>query len=130
MWETMRNAVEYPKQREQRKSFVEHTSVKAVMAAGMSAVRVLTPFRLSALHGVYGQNILVALSMMSLLVQVEERNRFLEEELNMAQAVEQSLSDRVSILETHSCDTDFHFRYVCASILTIFFSSDNLDFLN
>lgn len=56
--------------------------MKAVMAAGMSA------------------NLLTALCVMTLLVQVEERNGTLEDELSQARVVEQSLCDRISTLQT------------------------------
>lgn len=81
MWEAIRSSVESQAGREQRKSFVENNSVETVTSAGMSS------------------NMLIALSVMGLLVQFEDKKCSLEDESSTAQAVERSLRDRVSALE-------------------------------
>lgn len=62
------------------------------------------------------QQIMTALSVMGLLVQVEERNRSLEDELNMAQATKESLCDCISTLETQHWDAGDHARYAHSSL--------------
>lgn len=90
MWGAIHSAAESPRDHEQRKSLIEHNPPESMMAAGMSARTMAT------------------VSVMSLLVEVEERNRSLEDELNMAQATKQSLYDSVSALETQIHDADDH----------------------
>lgn len=90
MWEEIQNAVQSPEGHEQRKQLLVGGSTEGVIAAGVSA------------------QIMTALSVMGLLVQVEERNRSLEDELNMAQATKESLCDCISTLETQHWDAGDH----------------------
>lgn len=50
--------------------------------------------------------VVTTLSVMSLLVEVEERNRSLQDELDMAHATKQSLCDSISALETQIHEAD------------------------
>lgn len=58
------------------------------------------------------QNICAALSIMRILVQVEEKSSSLEEKLNTALAVEESLRDRISFLEAQLRDIGARSGYV------------------
>ncbi|KAG8697766.1 hypothetical protein FRC08_006336 [Ceratobasidium sp. 394] len=81
MWQAIKSAVETPNEYEQRKSLVTHNSSDSVREAGMSA------------------NLIVALEVLRMLVKTEQRNHSLKDKVDTARAVEESLCDRISILE-------------------------------
>ncbi|KAG9091336.1 hypothetical protein FS749_016622 [Ceratobasidium sp. UAMH 11750] len=82
IWQAIQNSVEAPDQYEQRKSLVIHNPPESVREAGMSG------------------NLLTALDTLQMTVTTEERNRELMDEADIARAVEESLRDRISVLET------------------------------
>ncbi|KAB5588800.1 Zinc finger, C3HC4 type (RING finger) protein [Ceratobasidium theobromae] len=86
MWQAIHSAVESPNESDQRKSLVQNNSEANMTAENMS------------------KNICAALSIMRILVQVEEKSSSLEEKLNTALAVEESLRDRISFLEAQLRD--------------------------
>ncbi|KAG9085005.1 hypothetical protein FS749_004762 [Ceratobasidium sp. UAMH 11750] len=82
IWQAIQSSVEAPDQYEQRKSLVIHNPPESVREAGMSG------------------NLLTALDTLQMTVTTEERNRELMDEVDIARAVEESLRDRISVLET------------------------------
>lgn len=118
MWDAIQRAVDSPEEHEQRRSLVESNSPKADASPAMSTVCTPSPCVFRTHHIIYGQSLLIALSVMNLLVQVEEKNRALEDELSTAQAVEQSLCDRISTLEDQACETNPQPGYVHSSLQT------------
>ncbi|KAG8730973.1 hypothetical protein FRC10_002150 [Ceratobasidium sp. 414] len=85
MWQAIKSAVETPDEYEQRKSLVTHNSSESVREAGMSAME--------------KKNLLVALEVLQMLVKTEQRNHTLNDRVDTARAVEESLCDRISMLE-------------------------------
>ncbi|KAG9090668.1 hypothetical protein FRC06_000939 [Ceratobasidium sp. 370] len=85
MWQAIKSAVETQNEYEQRKSLVTHNSSESVREAGMSATG--------------EKNLLVALEVLQMLVKTEQRNETLKDKVDTARAVEESLCDRISILE-------------------------------
>ncbi|KAF8601652.1 hypothetical protein BDV93DRAFT_585099 [Ceratobasidium sp. AG-I] len=83
MWQTIESAVESLDEHEQRRSLIRDNSKEAVRETGFS------------------RNLLVALDVMRLLVQVESTNR----SLGAARAVEESLRDRISFYEAQVSGT-------------------------
>ncbi|KAF8752606.1 hypothetical protein RHS01_07503 [Rhizoctonia solani] len=82
MWQALQSAIESPDDSKQRKSITQNNPESALLAAGMP------------------KNILTALNMMRLLVEAEEKNGSLKDKLNTSWAVEESLRDQISRLET------------------------------
>ncbi|GAB1526657.1 hypothetical protein RhiTH_009829 [Rhizoctonia solani] len=82
MWQALQSAIESPDDSKQRKSITQNNPESALLAAGMP------------------KNILTALNMMRLLVEAEEKNSSLKDKLNTSWAVEESLRDQISRLET------------------------------
>ncbi|QRW12438.1 Zinc finger, C3HC4 type (RING finger) protein [Ceratobasidium sp. AG-Ba] len=81
MWQAIQSAVETSKEYEQRKTLVRHNSPESVRQAGMSP------------------HLLIALDVLQMLVKVEQKNDTLKEKVDTARAVEESLCDRISMLE-------------------------------
>ncbi|CAE6461536.1 unnamed protein product [Rhizoctonia solani] len=105
MWQAMQSAIESPNDSKQRKSIAQNNPESALLAAGMP------------------KNILTALNMMRLLVEVEENNGTLKDKLNTSWAVEESLRDQISRLETKlslpqesNCTSSEHFKLLLADV--------------
>ncbi|CAE6468480.1 unnamed protein product [Rhizoctonia solani] len=105
MWQAIQSAIESPEDLKQRKSVVHNNPHDALLASGMS------------------KNVLTALAIMGLLVQVEEKNGSLKDKLNTAWAVEESLRDHISHLEaklsmagTNTCPSSEHFKLLLADV--------------
>ncbi|KAG9118632.1 hypothetical protein FRC07_006753 [Ceratobasidium sp. 392] len=81
MWQAIQSSVETPEDHEQRKTLVKHNSPQSVRETGMSA------------------NLLIALDVLQMLVKIEQRSHSLKEKVDTARAVEESLCDRISMLE-------------------------------
>ncbi|KAG8678337.1 hypothetical protein FRC08_017859 [Ceratobasidium sp. 394] len=103
IWQAIQNSVEAPDQYEQRKSLVIHNPPESVREAGMSGVcphLCHITLRMSLKCSEKIQNLLTALDTLQMTVTTEERNRELMDEADIARAVEESLRDRISVLET------------------------------
>ncbi|KAJ1300012.1 hypothetical protein OPQ81_011846 [Rhizoctonia solani] len=105
MWQAIQSAIESPQDLKQRKSVVQNNPQDALLAAGMP------------------KNVVTALEMMRLLVQVEENNSSLKDKLNTCWAVEESLRDQISRLETklnlagtNTCTSSEHFKLLLADV--------------
>ncbi|KAG8791421.1 hypothetical protein FRC12_009234 [Ceratobasidium sp. 428] len=81
MWQAIQSAVETSNEYEQRKSLVRNNSAESVREAAMSA------------------NLIIALDVLRMLVETERRNHSLKDKVDTARAVEESLCDRISMLE-------------------------------
>ncbi|KAF8601673.1 hypothetical protein BDV93DRAFT_545747 [Ceratobasidium sp. AG-I] len=81
MWQAIVSAVELTEDREQRKVLVQRNPRQATQEAGFS------------------ENLLIALDLMRVLVEVEGANRLLINRLQATRANEVSLYDRISLLE-------------------------------
>ncbi|KAG8721194.1 hypothetical protein FRC09_008289 [Ceratobasidium sp. 395] len=81
MWQAIQSAVETSNEYEQRKSLVRNNSAESVREAGMSA------------------NLIIALDVLRMLLETERRNHSLKDKVDTARAVEESLCDRISMLE-------------------------------
>ncbi|KAG8723287.1 hypothetical protein FRC09_003941 [Ceratobasidium sp. 395] len=81
MWQAIQSAVETSNEYEQRKSLVRNNSAESVREAAMSA------------------NLIIALDVLRMLLETERRNHSLKDKVDTARAVEESLCDRISMLE-------------------------------
>ncbi|KAG8737741.1 hypothetical protein FRC10_007876 [Ceratobasidium sp. 414] len=101
MWRAIGSAVETPDGYEQRKSLVKHNPLQSVRQAGMSTVRpclFLLALCVALSQDEKSQNLLIALDVLRMLVEVEQQNHALKDKVGTARAVEESLCDRISIL--------------------------------
>ncbi|KAG8737743.1 hypothetical protein FRC10_007878 [Ceratobasidium sp. 414] len=102
MWQAIKSAAEASNEYEQRKSLVTHNSLETVRGAGMSPVRPCL-FRVTLRVGLSWdenlQKLLIALDVLRMLVEAEQQIHALKDEVDTAQAVEESLDDHISTLE-------------------------------